>query len=273
MSEARQRWRLVFGRGEEARFLAHLDAVKLWERAFRRGHVPIATTEGFNPRPRLVFAAPLPLGMLGEHELADLVLSERLTLPDLRARLRRDLPLGYELVDLHDDWLGAPSLASQLIAADYRLTVAGATTGDLRGAATALLGAVRLDREKRRETKAVPYDLRPLVRALEIRESAATEAPDLAAGTQASVVWARLQHRQEAGIGRAEEVVAALAEALPERELAAPVWSGGSAEIRQLAKAGRPATPELTERHGQQARLELVLAVRERLWLASELSA
>ena len=58
--------------GEEARYLSHLDAVKLWERAFRRGEIPVATSEGFSPRPRLVFAAPLPLGMLAEHELADL---------------------------------------------------------------------------------------------------------------------------------------------------------------------------------------------------------
>jgi len=32
----------------------------------------VATSEGFSPRPKLVFAAPLQLGMLAEHELADL---------------------------------------------------------------------------------------------------------------------------------------------------------------------------------------------------------
>ena len=67
MSESLQRWRLAFARDDEARFLSHLDAVKLWERAFRRGSIPVATSEGFSPRPRVVFAAPLPLGMLAEH--------------------------------------------------------------------------------------------------------------------------------------------------------------------------------------------------------------
>jgi len=38
---------------------------------------------GFSPRPRLIFAAPLPLGMLAEHELADVFLAERLTRLDL----------------------------------------------------------------------------------------------------------------------------------------------------------------------------------------------
>jgi radical SAM-linked protein len=54
----RQRWRVVFRRDEAARFLAHLDAMKLWERALRRAGIPVASTEGFNPRLRIVFAAP-----------------------------------------------------------------------------------------------------------------------------------------------------------------------------------------------------------------------
>ena len=66
MSESKQRWRIVFARDDDARFLSHLDAVHLWERAFRRGEIPVATSGGFSPRPRLVFAAPLPLGMLAE---------------------------------------------------------------------------------------------------------------------------------------------------------------------------------------------------------------
>ncbi len=219
MSEVRQRWRLVFARREAARYLAHLDAVKLWERAFRRGRIPIAVSEGFSPRPRLVFAAPLPLGMLAEQELADLYLAERLTLPDLRDRLRRDLPLGYELVDLHDVWVGEPSLASQLAAADYRVHVSGASLDAVRPAAAALLGAERLDREKKREDRSVAYDLRPLLLHLDVRGSSGDEVAtlprnegDVASG-DGLVLEMRLRHAQE-GVARAEEVVLALSDAL-----------------------------------------------------------
>ena len=118
MSEVRQRWRLVFARDQEARYLSHLDAVTLWERALRRGGVPIATTEGFSARPRLVFAAPLQLGMLAEHELADLYLAERLPAALMRERLEAGLPAGYRMVDLHDVWVGSAALAPQLVAAD-----------------------------------------------------------------------------------------------------------------------------------------------------------
>jgi radical SAM-linked protein len=211
MSETRQRWRLVFRRGEAARYLAHLDAVKLWERAFRRGRIPIARSEGFSPRPRLIFAAPLPLGMLAERELADVYLSERLTLPDLRERLVRDLPLGYEVVDVHDVWTGEPSLASRLVAADYRLTVMGAEAPGLRQAARDLLGSERLDRQRKRDDKAVAYDLRPLLVDVDVEDGGAGERTEH--GSPATVTM-RLRHSQDSGSARPDEVVLALGEAL-----------------------------------------------------------
>jgi radical SAM-linked protein len=244
MSESRQRWRLVFARDEEARFLSHLDAVKLWERAFRRGRIPVATSEGFSPRPRVVFAAPLQLGMLAEHELADLFLAERLTLPDLRARLTAGMPRGYRVVDLRDEWVGAPALAPQLVAADYRMVLLGVERAAADAAIRALLTAEKLPREKRREDKVVAYDLRPLVLGLRSRELG-DGAPDAEPALSTVGLWMRLRHAQDGGSGRAEEVVAALADALP----------GHSA-------AGSSFPPTI----------EFVQPVRERLWLAGELA-
>jgi radical SAM-linked protein len=242
MSEARQRWRLVFGRDEEARFLSHLDAAKLWERALRRGGIPVAMSEGYSPRPRLVFAAPLPLGMLAERELADLFLAERLALPDLRARLAGGMPRGYRVLDLYDEWLGARALAVQLVAADYRLTLLGVDQVALERAVGSLLAADTLRRERKRESRTVAYDLRPLLLDLRVRPAAEPPAggDSLAGGEPpavASGLWMRLRHTQDQGSGRPDEVVAALAGELG------------------LAETG----------------LEIVAPVRERLWLLDEL--
>jgi radical SAM-linked protein len=201
----RQRWRIVFRRDEDARFLAHLDAMKLWERALRRAGIPIASTEGFNPRPRIVFAAPLPLGMLAEREIVDVVLSERLTAADLRQRLERDLPVGFALVDLYDVWLNAPSVASQLASATYRVDLVGAGEAAIRGAVADLLAAERVDRRRQKEKRTIEYDLRPLLLEVEVVR---WEDAEGGSGTLRLV----LLHSQEAGTGRPEEVVAALAE-------------------------------------------------------------
>jgi radical SAM-linked protein len=220
-TEPRQRWRIVFRRGEEARFLAHLDAMKLWERAFRRAGIPVAQTEGFSPRPRIVFAAPLPLGLLAEREIVDLVLCERLTRHDLRVRLERDLPNGFGLVDLYDVWVNAPSVASQLESATYRVGVAGAPSGEIARGIAELLRADRLDRRRVKEKKTVEYDLRPLILDLGVGVDEA-DAPTVAGdgGPVPVTVRMRLRHAQEEGTGRPEEVVAALGELLG-RELGA----------------------------------------------------
>jgi radical SAM-linked protein len=262
VSEAQQRWRLVFARDEEARYLAHLDAVTQWERAFRRGAIPVATTGGFNARPKLVFAAPLQLGMLAEHELADLYLAERLTAPALRARLTAGMPAGYRVMDLHDVWMGAPALAPQLVASDYRMTLFGVERADLASAAARLISAERLPRERRRETKTVAYDLRPLIIDLRVRDTdASIPAPDgVPAG--APVLWMRLRHSQERGSGRADEVVAALADEL-----------GLTAAAEPPGTSEPPEPPATSETPGaDRPRIESLISVRERLWLAEELT-
>jgi radical SAM-linked protein len=258
MSEIRQRWRLVFARGEDARYLSHLDAVHSWERAFRRGEIPIDTSEGFNPRPKLVFAAPLQLGVLAEHELADVYLAEKLTAPDLRQRLMVGLPRGYTVVDLYDVWVNAPAIAPQLAAADYRLTLLNVEQTPLDGAVARLLAADQLTRERRKEAKTIRYDLRPLVFDLQIRAADPQAVPPGAVLSEAAGLWMRLRHSQNGGSGRAEEVVAALAEDLG---LTANI-SAGEGEEPEASEAARPS--------GRPA-IEVVRPTRERLWLAEEL--
>ena len=261
MSEIRQRWRLVFARGEDARYLSHLDAVHSWERAFRRGEIPIATSEGFNPRPKLVFAAPLQLGVLAEHELADVYLAEKLTALDLRQRLTVGLPRGYTVVDLYDVWVNAPAIAPQLAAADYRLTLLNVDQARLEGAVTRLLAAEQLTRERRKEAKTIRYDLRPLVFDLQIRAADPEAVPPGAHPSEVAGLWMRLRHSQNGGSGRAEEVVAALAEDLG---LAANI----SAADGEEADASAPAAAEAS---GGRPAIEVVRPTRERLWLAEEL--
>lgn len=280
MSEIRQRWRLVFARGEEARYLAHLDAVRLWERAFRRGEIPVATSEGFSPRPKLIFAAPLQLGMLAEHELSDLYLAERLTAPDLRARLASGMPRGYSVVDLHDVWIGAPALAPQLAAADYRMTLLNVGQARLEQAVDLLMAAEKLPRERRKEATSIPYDLRPLVLGLRVGPADPAALPPDDPVSSSAGLWMRLRHTQDRGSGRAEEVVAALANLMG----MAPRVDG--AEDGESAPEAAGSEPALASRQAQAIEskatvvepaatvrdLEVVRPVRERLWLAGELA-
>ena len=150
-------------------------------------------------RGRIAFGAPLPLAMAAERELADIVLDQVWPVWRVRDSLDGRLPDGWLLVDLYDVWLGEPALAGQVAAADYRIEVTGATAANLTTAATEMLAATRLPRERQKGSGVVAYDLRPLVASVVVVEV----GPPV-------VLRARTRFDSVLGTGRPEEVVAAL---------------------------------------------------------------
>lgn len=67
----RDKVRIRFSKTGELRWISHHDLMRTFERMLRRAAIPFHSTAGFNPKPRLVFAMPLPLGVIGLQEVAD----------------------------------------------------------------------------------------------------------------------------------------------------------------------------------------------------------
>lgn len=59
-----------------AAFIAHLDFQQLWWRIFRLAGFRLQYSQGYNPRPRIRFAAPLATGFQGKHELMEAFIEE-----------------------------------------------------------------------------------------------------------------------------------------------------------------------------------------------------
>ena len=117
-----------------------------------------------NGRLRLVFGAPLPIGVVGEAEWLDLFLTERMPRWRVREALEPVVPAGWRVRDLADIWLSEPSLTGAVAAADHRISLAlGPTAAQVRAAARALLAADRLPRQREKGSGTVPYDLRTLL--------------------------------------------------------------------------------------------------------------
>jgi radical SAM-linked protein len=176
-----------------------------WAAVLERGGLPLAQEPS---RGRVVPAAQLPLGIAGGREIVDMVLSTRLPAAEVRELVRAALPPPVELADLHDVWVGAQSASAALVAADYRVEVAGVSPLALRVAAEALLAASSLPRERRREKKTQAFDLRPLIVSLSVE--AVLPPTGVATDALTAVLRTRLRHRPDAA-GRPEDVVAALA--------------------------------------------------------------
>ncbi|MBU0494918.1 MAG: TIGR03936 family radical SAM-associated protein [Chloroflexi bacterium] len=163
-----QRLRVTYARREAVMYISHLDTMRLWERALRRGNIPLAYSQGFRPKPRIAIGAPLPVGYLSEGELMDLYLSRRLTPYAFMRQMDPVLPAGVQLVGVEEINPRLPSLQSQIRAAEYRVAFCSAVLpGAIGEQLQQLLDATNLPtRVERRDGQTKDYDLRPLIEDL-----------------------------------------------------------------------------------------------------------
>ena len=90
--------RLALHKGEELRFLSHLDFAQAVERMIRRAEIKMAYSEGFNPHMKISFSSALALGVTAEAEYIDMDILEEDTLESIMERLNRVAPHGLEVL-------------------------------------------------------------------------------------------------------------------------------------------------------------------------------
>jgi radical SAM-linked protein len=159
-----QRLRIRFSRGEEVKFISHLDVMRFWQRALKRANIPLAYSQGFTPHPKISLAAPLPVGVTSEAELMDAWL--RLWMPpqSFIMRIKKQLPLGFEVSDVWEVGLNVPSLQSSLSFAEYQVEVeTERAEQEIAASILSLLQAKELPWYHARDSKLRFYDLRALV--------------------------------------------------------------------------------------------------------------
>jgi radical SAM-linked protein len=159
------RIRITFVKQGALRFTGHLDLHKLWERAARRAELPLAYSQGFHPQPKMNMAAALPLGFSSCCEVMDMKLEHDIPLSDLPTRLNTTLPSGIQVIDVQQVDERGPALQTQVLSAEYEVTLTEAVDGsELKHRLDAILAVQSILRERRGKT----YDLRPLIEALEL---------------------------------------------------------------------------------------------------------
>ena len=159
-----QRLRVRFRRGEEIRFISHLDLMRLWQRAFHRAGIALAYSEGFNPHPRISLAVPLALGITSQAELMDVFCRRQVSPHWFTGAVSQQLPPGIEILQVYQIDLSQPSLPSQVRFAEYEVEVeTEKETKDIEAAITSLLSVKHLPWQHQRDTGPRNYDLRALI--------------------------------------------------------------------------------------------------------------
>ena len=111
---------LFFARQGAAAWIAHLDTMRLFERAFNRAQWPVAWTEdAFNPRPMLVFGLPAGVGIETRRDPLEVTLETPVDMNCSVEKLNRLLPPGVEVVAWGEAPATKKSLMSLVKAADY----------------------------------------------------------------------------------------------------------------------------------------------------------
>ncbi len=174
ISPVAQRLRITFGKTGPLRYTSSLDVAKIWERVLRRAGLPILYTQGFNTRPRIRLAMPLPLGISSECEILDVSLRQRIALDEiaLREQLLAVSPQGLTIHSIVEVDLRASTLHSLIDSAEYRIQFVDAVAPEvLRAKIADVLNrpSIIIDRTRRRKRSVM--DIRPLILALYLEDS------------------------------------------------------------------------------------------------------
>jgi radical SAM-linked protein len=156
--------RIRFRKDGDLRWISHHDLMRCFDRLLRRAQIPFQVTAGFNPKPRLIFALALPLGVIGCEELADLELDQELPTEELQSRLAAASPPGLSILSVERISTKASAQVQRL---RYWTPIPGREIQGLAERIQALLAASNcwVERQRPRPRR---IDLRPYIHDLRL---------------------------------------------------------------------------------------------------------
>ena len=173
LSPVVQRLRITFGKAGPLKYTSSLDVAKIWERVLRRARLPILYTQGFNTRPRISLAMPLPLGITSECEILDVALRERITFSEreLSDQLLSVSPQGLSVEAIDEVDPKASTMQSLIRSGEYRIRfLDDVAPAVIRQKISELLAHESIILEKVRKRKRSVMDVRPLIEDLFLDE-------------------------------------------------------------------------------------------------------
>ncbi|MDD4601208.1 MAG: TIGR03936 family radical SAM-associated protein, partial [Negativicutes bacterium] len=115
--------RMEITKGDEVRFIAHLDYARAIERAIRRANLPAAYSEGFNPHMKLAFASALGVGVASDVEYVDIELTHEVNVSDVLTKLGSQFPSGITVKRAKYMPAASPALMAIVNLAIYSINI------------------------------------------------------------------------------------------------------------------------------------------------------
>jgi radical SAM family uncharacterized protein/radical SAM-linked protein len=106
--EGGRRYRLDFTKLEKARYLSHLELVRLFIRACRRARMDLVYSGGYHPMPKVSFAVALPVGVESLAEIVDIQVRNVRDTSRTIKELNSELPSGIRVLSMEEISTNAP---------------------------------------------------------------------------------------------------------------------------------------------------------------------
>ncbi|MBQ8302196.1 MAG: DUF2344 domain-containing protein [Clostridia bacterium] len=152
--------RFKFKKVGSLQYISHLDLVRTMHKVIVRANLPLWYTEGFNPKPKMIFAAPLSIGTESKCEYMDLRMNEYIDPAEAMARINANMTDEMQIFEAYYP----DTKFTDLKWMSYRITVTPAELDDKAVAAVNdMLSSPSI--EVRKKNSESTTNVKPLIRS------------------------------------------------------------------------------------------------------------
>lgn len=157
--------RIKFFKVGRLQYISHLDLVRTMNKIIVRSGLPLYYTEGFNPKPKMVFAAPLSIGTESHAEFMDLRLKDRVDPALAMAALNANMTDEMQVVEAYYP----ETKFTEMKWLSYEMNIFCDNASDeLAERCNEILSGERLEVLKSTKSGEKIVDIRPLVRSASV---------------------------------------------------------------------------------------------------------
>ncbi len=153
--------RLRLSKLGRARMVAHLEYLKMFQRAVRRANLPVRFSQGFHPMPKISFLEALPMGVSSEAELVDLELLSFVPVDKVIKSINVQLPEGFKIIEGEIIPWKAPSPSAAVASSCYRVPLPIPVAEDLKQRIIDFLDADQIVISQIKKEREVQINIRP----------------------------------------------------------------------------------------------------------------
>lgn len=114
-----EKLRVIYSKSKEAIYFSHLDLIRIFEQSLARANILVEHSKGYNPRPELVFAHPLSVGIESTGEIVDILIVEKLQTSYFTKEMNKVLPSGITILSAEYIDIKEKNIMSRVYAATY----------------------------------------------------------------------------------------------------------------------------------------------------------